>query len=91
MSRRIIGCHSKPVAPKFRRFVVTVRFEKAIHQELVSQRIFRTELNCTATFRYCALHIIPLCRNGEIQVGGRIIRVQFNGAVRFLDGFLVTT
>ncbi len=66
-----------------------MRFEKTIHQELVGQRIFPTELDRAAGFRDCARRVTTPCRNGQLQVGSRIGRIQLDRPLGFLDGLLV--
>src|SRR6266576_4941394 len=89
MSAYVIGRNSEPFPPQPISFVVTARFEKTIHQELVGRSIFPTELNRAAGFGDGALRISTLCRNGQLQVDSRIGRIQLDRPLGFLDGLLV--
>src|SRR6266576_642188 len=89
MSAYVIVRNSEPFPPQLIGFVVTARFEKTIHQELVGRGIFPTELDLAAGFGDGALRISTLCRNGQLQMDSRIGRLQLDRPLGFLDGLLV--
>ena len=89
MRSSVVRRNNQPFSSKVSNFVVAVRFEKAIHQELVGRKILRTELDGTASFRDCTLLVGRLYTNSQIQVRTRTSRIQFNRTFGGLNGLLV--